>query len=448
MRFVGILFPLSTPRPEAPEPAYFRDLNLDQVVAAVTTGKHEYALEPFFHFLPQDTDVVRFRQAVMRELEDAELFAAVTRFARWMRDVRAILVQAERHYYRLQRQRALLDAIELYCQAITELNRNLAEYGTLHSDGLRGFRDSLAAYVAGERFHELSAGVRGLLDALGEVRYSILLSDDRVSVRRADDAPDYAAQIEWTFARFRQRQAEDQTFGFTNAPQMNHVEAQILEGVAQLNAGLFADIATFCDRHATAEPPASSDKDGAEDFARYPFIETGIAAFDREVQFYFAWLEFIAPMRRAGLSFSYPDFVQSDGATGAERTFDVALAGKLLAEERVPVVNGFRLEGKERVIVVTGPNQGGKTTFARTFGQLHHLAGLGCCVPGTAVRLVLCNSVYTHFEQHERLATRRGKLEDDLVRLHETLDEATADSILIFNEIGLPPVSRHLGPSR
>ncbi|MEJ2481019.1 MAG: hypothetical protein P8Y78_12810 [Acidihalobacter sp.] len=174
---------------------------------------------------------------------------------------------------------------------------------------------------------------------------------------------------------------------------------------------------------------------GTADFARYPFIEDGIAIFDREIQFYLAWLEFIAPMRRTGLSFVYPELAETGREVHAEGAFDIALAAKLLAENRTPVVNDVRLAAGEQLIVVTGPNQGGKTTFARTFGQLHHLGGLGCSVPGMDVRLGLCDRIYTHFEQRERLATSHGKLEDELVRLHDTLAEATANSILVLNEI-------------
>ena len=251
---------------------------------------------------------------------------------------------------------------------------------------------------------------------LAAIRYCLDIKSDRIKVRKYESEEEYSSAVLATFEKFRQGEVKEFAAKRPASAQMNDIEAAILDLVVGLFPRLFAELEAY-----------RVGNDG--------FLDATIADFDREIQFYIAYRDYMAGFRPAGLSFCYPEMSATDKAVSGEQCFDLALAGKLAAESRTPVCNDFFAEGAERILVVSGPNQGGKTTFARTFGQMHFLASLGCPVPGEKARLFLFDRLFTHFEREETIASQRGRLEDDLVRIHEILSEATSDSIIIMNEI-------------
>ena len=398
--------------PEAP--AFFRDLNLDQIVDAITAGRKEYDLKPFFYTRLTDLAAIAYRHEIMRDLENDVLSRGIKAFADRMRSMRAQLTAGEKLYCKYQREAWFLDAVGTYCTAVQSLLHDL-QAGVPASPGLRDFQEFLAEYAGSGPFKTLAAGTERLKSELAAIRYCLAIKGDSVTVRHYDSELDYSAAVVETFAKFQQGAVKDYRVRFHESG-MNHVEAKILEGVAQLNAGVFSALDEYCNRH----------KD---------YFNQTIRRFDREIQFYVAWLDYTAPLKRAGLNFCYPEVSATRKQVESRDGFDLALAGKLVRENSAVVCNDFMLSGPERIFVVTGPNQGGKTTFARTFGQMHYLASLGCTVPGTEARLFLFDQLFTHFEREEDITTLRGKLEDDLTRVHAILQQATPNSLIIINEI-------------
>lgn len=394
-------------------PAFFRDLNLDQVIGSITTGREEYDLKPFFYVPLRTVEAVDYRQEILRDLEPEAVRESIRSFAQRMRSMRGLLAQDDHLYYTYQKESWFFDAAEIYGEGVSRLFHDLAGVA-LRSRGLLAFRQYLASYVQSDEFTALLADTAQLKDDLARVRFSLRIQGDRIIVSRYDAESDYAAEVEGTFRKFKQGAVNDYRVRFPDQPDLNYVG--VLAKIALLYPDVFRSLDEYCDRHRG-------------------FLDRTIADFDREVQFYLAYLEFVQRFRSTGLTFCYPRVSDRSKEVYARETFDVALAGKLIAQHTPVVCNDFHLAGAERILVVTGPNNGGKTTFARTVGQLQYLASIGCLVPGSEAQLFLCDRLFTHFEREEHLIDLRGKLQDDLVRIHAILELATPSSIVILNEI-------------
>jgi len=402
------------PAAAEPVPDYFADLHLDRIVASIMAGRADHGVGPHFRAPLKSVGAVAYRQEVFRDLENRALLDQVRSFSARMRSVRGHLDHAARTDYPHDRARWLLVGADIYCRAVADLADGLA-LAMPRSRGFRALRDHLVAYTASGPFAELAADTQRVEAELRAIAYQVHISGRRIRVSRGDAEPDYAEEVRRAFGRFGRGVEHDQRFPSTGSPDMNHVEAAILDFVARLHPEAFASLARYQERHRD-------------------FLDETMRRFDDEVQFYIAYLEFMDRYVSVGLPFCYPEVADRAAEVHGRGIYELALAAAIASGGGSVVTNEFHLRGPERILVVSGPNQGGKTTFARAIGQLFHLASIGCPVPGTSATVPLVDRILVHFEREEDLGNLSGKLEDDLRRMHRILELATPDSLVIMNE--------------
>lgn len=114
----------------------------------------------------------------------------------------------------------------------------------------------------------------------------------------------------------------------------------------------------------------------------------------------------------------------------AQDIYDICLT--LHLEDRV-VGNNVDADGKS-LVMITGANQGGKSTLLRSLGLAHLMMQSGMFVGAHSLRADVCAGVFTHYKREEDATMESGKLDEELSRMSEIADQITPTSILLCNE--------------
>jgi DNA mismatch repair protein MutS len=394
-------------------PDFFIDLNMDQIIKEVLQGREEYKLDPFFYRNLTDVSAINYRLAVMKDLENPNLLNSIVIYSLEMKKVREFVGFSQNLHNKYQREKWLLDGASIYCNAILNLYQALSSMD-LNSKGLKLFNDWLTKYINSDYYILLSTETTVLQKEIGSIKYSIQVESDKVVINSDDNENDYCALINSTFEVLNEV-AFSYQINFLSGLEMCSLETQILEIVRKMNIATFNKLDTYAEKHSC-------------------FLDNTIKAFDREIQFYISYLEYMRKLKQKGLNFAYPD-VSDKKNINILGGYDLALGYKLLDSTTNIVCNDFYLDKEERICILTGPNQGGKTTFARAFGQIQFLASIGCPVPCQKADLFIFDNLFTHFSLEENLSTNAGRLKEELTRLNQVLKKATTDSIIIINEL-------------
>jgi len=160
-------------------------------------------------------------------------------------------------------------------------------------------------------------------------------------------------------------------------------------------------------------------------------LENFFAMLRRELAFYAGCLNLADHLQTLGMPVCIPSLLPADSRNRSWKgLYDVSL---VLTKEAAVVGNDFHAEDK-RLYVITGANQGGKSTFLRSIGQAQLMAQCGMFVCAESFAVPVRRGVFSHFKKEEDVSMKSGKLDEELARMSEIADHIADGSLVLFNE--------------
>lgn len=456
--FVSIMDPVESPYKERRRPAFFTDLNLDQVIDRISRDWGEN-VGKYYAYFPADAFCEDFRREVYGDVRREEVYEALCRFTERMKARREVFIKKGEVEQKLQRAVWHIREVDDYCSAFGELHEAL-ENMELGSRGMRALRAYLGRYLAGEELAGMRSEAGELLQELMAFRLVLTYENDRIMVTQGETAGDYGAFLKGCFPGQNKRMKSP----FEAVPELVELEQELLRVFQKKYPDFFQRAEAFYKRYEI-------------------YADEVLLRFASELGFYLSFCCFQRKMGERGFDFCTPTVAErmEDGRAGvwqggspesedggrqdgdrqkengekrrwgedgggtrngtarpymyAEGLYDLALACASLGDDRKVISNDMEYREEEGFFVLTGPNQGGKTTFARSLGQMVYLAKMGLEVPACRARLYRFTDLFTHFSVEESADTGRGKLMDELERLANMMVDSCRGAFVVINEL-------------
>ncbi|MGD9813405.1 MAG: DNA mismatch repair protein MutS [Bacilli bacterium] len=100
------------------------------------------------------------------------------------------------------------------------------------------------------------------------------------------------------------------------------------------------------------------------------------------------------------------------------------------------VANSVKMEPNEEVLLITGPNMGGKSTYMRELALIVIMAQIGCFVPAKSADIPLFDQIFTRIGASDDLVSGQSTFMVEMSETNFALRHATTNSLLLFDEIG------------
>lgn len=424
MDFQSILYADTDPVMVQSEPGYFQDLHLDYLLNIIERSVKDYAVHPHYYTLPSSFEVIRYRQDIFQDLTRPALYDCVRRFCLQMQKSRHARKLADESREEIQAASYHLEAAAFYWDGLMRLGQELAAC-ELTSEGFLSFREYVDRYIAEWQEKGFDKELARASEFFAKIRFRLVVGRERLTIEEISDEDEETGNSATEENYFRElaellslkpEETKDYMEGlFPNALEPSYLELTLIQMLRKNNPEIFREIRRF--------------------YQTYPdFYSDKLLRFEEEVQFYISFLEFSKKTEELGYSLNVPDISGDNGFAG-RGVYDLALVWKNANRDYTIVSNDFCFPENPAFFVVTGPNQGGKTTFARSMAQAVYLARMGLYVNAASFSLPWFDGIATHFEMEERIQSNSGKLKDEIDRLAPMMHQDKKSQFIVLNEL-------------
>lgn len=421
------------------------DLNVRRLVRALALSPiYEKHVQAILLTLTTDVATIHYRQAVIDDLLAAP--ELVQEFEGTLETILTLeqYLTAPQWRDNLLRQVAWrLSELERYVEAVESLDHVLQAAQALRSEALIGLRNTIHAVIESENFQNLRAELPILIPQIREVR-SVTIGINLDSNMRPLAATVLSANPE----AFEDQSLLTRLFGFNRRPQNDENAQRPLHNARNIQ-GINEHMIELDDRNSPFMPPLFKDLSELMDATSRPIVEAlrkytqvnsqFLIALKQDIAFYLGAVKMTRRLHDAGVALCQPEVVhQDERCVRLNAVYNINLALQHLynpTQDPTDIIGNDVVFGDDgRIFILTGPNQGGKTTYTQAIGLAQLLFQAGLHVPAEHALMSPVDNIYTHFAKEERPNLEAGRLGEEAKRLNEIFQKATRYSLVLLNE--------------
>lgn len=164
-------------------------------------------------------------------------------------------------------------------------------------------------------------------------------------------------------------------------------------------------------------------------------ITSGILEYRNEFCLYFGAIRLAEFIKRNEYKYCFPEFSAEPILNGLYSLHMLYEKSTESGSKKYKVVkNSINIKNRKEILLVTGPNNGGKTVLIQTLGLMQLLFQNGLIVPMSDGVMTVYNHISTHFPKDEDINKGTGRLGEEAARVAEIYREKSGKSMVIFNE--------------